>query len=102
MDLSEQKKKHPEKERKLERMEKTSRTAELFADLKGHGAVKIILDGLESRIEGINSVLMNKLDLPERDRRDMLIERQCWMDMIAIYTHQEQVMENVKKFINKL
>ncbi len=101
MDLQEYKEKHPDKEKRLDRMEIQAKKAEILKDLQEHEGVKMLTEELIGRIDRINEQLLYaKLTEPEREV--MMAERDCWEWFLQQFDIADQALERINKYLKKL
>jgi len=102
MDLQKQKDERPDLEKRLTTLEKKSRIAELLLDIKDHGGIKLLLEGLEEIVNGINAELLSSKRLETEDREKLLVDKDRCLYIIGIFPQAEVTLKNINNYIGKL
>lgn len=88
-------------EKRFTNLEKNAKIASIKLDLKNHEGIRLILEEIEREISSINLKLLVKKDLTEIERAELFAERSCWLWFVRIFPQSEQILERIKKIIEK-
>ena len=81
--------------------EKRLRNAELFTYLLKFDGMKMFFDILEGKIRGINAELMENSILDDESRAVMFARKECYREVMKIFTDKEQEVQSINKRINE-
>jgi len=81
--------------------EKQAKEANLFAYLLQFDGMKLFFDLLEGKIRGINHELQENPNLDEDSRRSMFVRKDCYREVMKIFTDKQKVLESLEIKINE-
>jgi len=93
-----------EDENSLDRIkdwEKQANEASVITHLLQFDGMKIFFATLEGKINAINRELMENPNLDETSRITMFARKDCYREVIKMFTDKQKLLENMEKNINE-
>jgi hypothetical protein len=81
--------------------EKQANEAGLFTYLLQFDGMKKFFDILEGKIKGINHELQENVNLDEDSRKAMFIRKDCYREVMKIFTDKQKQLEGIEKYVNE-
>lgn len=101
MDFNELISNNPDAKKRLLRLEKKFKTAQMQVEFANNPGIEAIVTDLRDGIDAINTQLKYNANIGDVKRAQMFAERGVYLWFLSIFPDAEKTIENIKKAIKK-